>query len=369
MSVKKLGFGTMRLPKVNPDDNTSIEIRQVCDMMDLFLEKGYTYVDTAWMYHKFASECAVKWALVKRHPRDSFTLATKLHESYVEGDVTKDDIFAKQCEKCGVDFFDYYLLHAINDKNIENYEAKDCFNWLKGLKEAGKIKHAGFSFHGTAPVLDQILTKYPWIEFVQLQLNYLDWDNEKVQSGANYATCEKHGVPVVVMEPVKGGSLANLPTRDEKLMKAYNPGASIASWAIRFAATLPNVMMVLSGMSNLEQMQDNINTYDNLQPLNDEEKAIIAKIVDDLNKGGKIPCTGCAYCKEGCPMQINIPEYFKLYNGARDDVDGQKEEYDRLTLEFGKASACIECGQCEGICPQSLPIIDDLKDVAKFFEK
>jgi len=369
MSVKKLGFGTMRLPRTNPDDPTAIDMQKFCEMVDTFIAAGYTYFDTAWMYHKFASECAVKEALTTRHARNTYTLATKLHESYVKDGVTKDDIFNKQCEKCGVDFFDYYLLHAINDGNFKTYEEKDCFTWLQEKKAAGKVVHAGFSFHGTADVLDQILTKYPWVEFVQLQLNYLDWDSDRVQAGKNYEVCTRHGVPVIVMEPVKGGSLANLPAGLEKMFTDFNPQVSTASWAIRFAATLPNVMMVLSGMSNLDQMKDNIATYDSLKALNYEEKALIFKVADELRNGGTVACTACAYCKEGCPENINIPEYFKLYNSVRDDVMDQQQEYDRLTAEFGKASQCIGCGQCESICPQSLPIINYLKDVAKYFEK
>ncbi len=368
MSTKRLGFGMMRLPLTDPNDQTSIDIAQVSEMADYFIDRGFTYFDTAYPYHKFTSESAAGKALVSRRDRSEYTITTKLHSHFVTAEKTADDIFNEQLEKTGAGYFDYYLLHALMDDTYKDYEDKDLFNWLKAKKEAGLIKHACFSFHGTAGVLDELLTKYPWIDFVQLQLNYLDWDSETVQAGKNYAVCEKHGIPVVVMETIRGGSLAKLPAEAEKLMKDYNPDASIASWAVRFALGLPNVMMVLSGMSNLEQMKDNVKTYEEFKPLNDEEMEIIHKVVDIIHSSGTIPCTGCAYCKDGCPMHINIPEYFKLYNSARGDVMYQKAEYNNLTREFGKASDCIECGQCEGMCPQSLPIIKTLKDVANFFE-
>ncbi len=368
MNNKKLGFGLMRLPLTDQGDPRSIDMGALKEMVDLFIGSGYSYFDTAWMYHKHSSETAIREALTQRYPRDSYSLATKLHESYVKDGVTKDDIFYKQCEKTGVDYFDYYLIHSITDDAYESCVRKECFPWLLEKKKAGLVKHAGFSFHGTPPVLERILNDNPWVEFVQLQINYLDWDCKNIRSGECYRICESRGIPVIVMEPVKGGSLASLPARDEKLMKDYNPDASIASWAIRFVAGLPNVMMVLSGMSNPEQMKDNIATYDNLQPLNEEEKEILRKVVVNLRESGSIACTACAYCTEGCPVNINIPEYFRLYNAAREDMAGKRAEFSRLCKEFGKPSDCLECGQCENICPQGLPIMDDLKDVARFFE-
>ena len=342
-NAKKLGFGLMRLPRLNPNDEGSIDLEQTKQMVDIFLQRGFTYFDTAWMYCAFKSENAVKDVLTSRHPRESYTLATKLHAAYIHSLDDRDAIFNTQREKTGVDYFDYYLLHM------------------------------GFSFHDTAEVLDKILTEHPEMEFVQLQINYLDWDSEGVQSRKCYEVATKHGKPVIVMEPVKGGTLAKLPAAAEKLLRATNPEASIPSWAVRFAAGLPNVKMVLSGMSSTEQLLDNTGFMQDFVPLTQQEQAVIAQVVDTINASIAIPCTGCAYCTEGCPMHIAIPKYFSLYNAdlqeLKDkDFTSQGAYYDNLTLKFGKASDCIGCGQCESVCPQHLPIIENLKRVAKQFE-
>lgn len=372
-NAKKLGFGLMRLPRLDPADEGSIDLEQTKQMVDTFLQRGFTYFDTAWMYCAFKSENAVKDVLTSRHPRESYTLATKLHAAYIHSLDDRDAIFNTQREKTGVDYFDYYLLHDMGAEHYEIYKKYDCFAWIAEKKRQGLIRHMGFSFHDTAEVLDKILTEHPEMEFVQLQINYLDWDSEGVQSRKCYEVATKHGKPVIVMEPVKGGTLAKLPAAAEKLLRATNPEASIPSWAVRFAAGLPNVKMVLSGMSSTEQLLDNTGFMQDFVPLTQQEQAVIAQVVDTINASIAIPCTGCAYCTEGCPMHIAIPKYFSLYNAdlqeLKDkDFTSQGAYYDNLTLKFGKASDCIACGQCESVCPQHLPIIENLKRVAKQFE-
>ena len=372
-NAKKLGFGLMRLPRLDPNDEGSIDLEQTKQMVDTFLQRGFTYFDTAWMYCAFKSENAVKEALTSRHPRESYTLATKLHAAYLHSLDDRDAIFNTQREKTGVEYFDYYLLHDVGAEHYEIYKKYDCFAWIAEKKRQGLIKHMGFSFHDTAEVLDKILTEHPEMEFVQLQINYLDWDSEGVQSRKCYEVATKHGKPVIVMEPVKGGTLAKLPAAAEALLRQADPGASIPSWAVRFAASLPNVKMVLSGMSSTEQLLDNTGYMQDFAPLTQQEQAVIAQVVDAINASIAIPCTGCAYCTEGCPMHIAIPKYFSLYNAEiqelkEKDFTSQGTYYGNLTLKFGKASDCIACGQCESVCPQHLPIIENLKRVAKQFE-
>ncbi len=372
--MKKLGFGLMRLPQTDPNKASAVDVEQVKKMVDLFIEKGFTYFDTALMYNGFASEAVAKEALVDRYPRESFTLATKLHAGFFNSFEDRDKVFEGQLKKTGVTFFDYYLLHGIEEGMYEKYEQYDCFNWMLQKKADGLIKHAGFSFHDKPELLDEILTKYPQMEFVQLQLNYLDWESEWIQARKCYEVATKHGKPVIVMEPVKGGTLANVPPEVEKMFKDYDPNLSIPSWAIRFAASLDNVMVVLSGMSNLEQMQDNLSYMEDFKPLTEEELAMTRKAADMINSQIAIPCTACHYCTEGCPMHIAIPEYFSLYNeDMRDDLEHKGwtinfTNYDTLTKTFGKASECIGCGQCEAVCPQHLPIIENLVLVKEHFE-
>ena len=373
-NAKKLGFGLMRLPLTDPNDGASVDVELLKTMVDAFLEKGFTYFDTAWMYCGFQSECAIREALVKRHPRDSYTLADKLHAGFLKTKEDRERIFQEQLRKTGVDYFDYYLLHDVGTDHYKTYQELDCFRWLEEKKAQGLARHIGFSYHDNAELLDRVLTEHPEVEFVQLQLNYLDWDSEGVQSRKCYETAVKHGKPVIVMEPVKGGTLARVPESVEKMFREARPEMSIPSWAIRFAASLEHVMVVLSGMSNMEQLLDNTDYMADFQPLSAQEQALVKKAVDAINSTIAIPCTGCSYCTEGCPQRIAIPKYFSLYNADLQEIKEkswrpQGEYYTRLTMNFGKASDCLECGQCEQVCPQHLPIIRHFKDVAARFEK
>ena len=372
--MKKLGFGLMRLPLLDPDKADSIDIEQLKEMVDLFLAKGFTYFDTAIMYCGFASQRAIKTALVDRYPRDSFTLATKLHSGFFDSFEDRDRIFREQLEQTGAGYFDYYLLHAVGAESYPKYEQYDCFTWLAEKKAQGLVRHMGFSFHAAPQLLDEVLTKHPEMEFVQLQLNYLDWDSEWIEARKNYEVAVRHGKKVVVMEPVKGGLLANLPAEAEKLLKAARPELSISSWGIRFAASLENVMMVLSGMSTVGQMKDNLSYMEHFEPMTPEELALTRTAAEILNAQITIPCTGCSYCTEGCPQHIAIPKYFSLYNlEKRDNPEGHwsinPTFYAHLTEHFGRAGDCIGCRQCEGVCPQHLPIVDWLKQVSAYFDK
>ena len=368
-NTKKLGFGLMRLPILNGKGD-DIDIELVCKMADLFLQQGYTYFDTAYPYHNGFSERAVKKVLVERYPRESFLLADKMPIFKLNEPKDAPDTFEEQLERTGAGYFDLYLLHAMGLDRLQ--KVKDCQVWpyLLQEKERGRIRRLGFSFHDTPEALDQILTELPEAEFVQLQINYADWDDEDVQSRRCYEVAKKHGKPVIVMEPIRGGSLASENSVCAPLLKEADPKASLASWALRFAAGLPNVAMVLSGMSTLEQMEQNVNLFNRLAPLSDKEQAILTQAADMLRKAGAIPCTGCKYCVEGCPANINIPAILDLLNEyARfGSLESARRSYGFRTRGKGLASACVACGQCLDICPQHIESAVHMEKAAELFE-
>ena len=373
--MKQLGFGMMRLPLTDPKEQTQVDRAQAQVMVDAFLESGFTYVDTAYFYHGGESERVVKDILTSRYPRERYLLADKmpLANLKVKGTVEKQAaIFDEQLEKCGTAYFDRYLLHCLNAENYQIAQRLDTFSFLMKKKEEGKLRHLGFSFHDKAELLDQILTEHPETEFVQLQINYLDWEDERIQSRKCYETAVRHGKKVVVMEPVKGGRLAKLPEEAEKLLREVHPDWSPASWAIRFAASLPEVEVVLSGMSDMAQVADNTGFMADFRPLTKEETALLAKVAEILSALPAVECTACRYCVAGCPRDIPIPDYFALYNGdqmaLRQGLPVRKADYERLAASGGKASACVSCRQCEQVCPQHLKVVDHLARVAKTYE-
>ena len=359
------GFGCMRLPMAGD----KVDEEKVCRMVDAFLDAGFNYFDTAHGYIGGQSEIAVKNCLTSRYPRDRYVLADKLSHNFFEKEEDIRPYFETMLKATGVDYFDFFLMHAQGNGNYQKY--KDCraYEIAAELKAEGKIRHIGFSFHDSAEMLDTILTEQPVVEFVQLQFNYLDYEDEGVQSRKCYEVCEKHGVPVVVMEPVKGGSLVNLPADALKVMEDLQ-GGSAASYAIRFAAGFENIHMVLSGMSSIEQMNDNLSFMKDFKPLDETEQAAIKEVVRLFKAIPQIGCTGCRYCTDGCPMSINIPTLFAAQNRARQfGKDNAMWPWMRATKEGGKPSDCIGCGQCEAACPQHLPIRELLQEVAGTFEK
>lgn len=366
--AKKLGFGLMRLPEL---EDHSLDLAQTCRMVDAFLAQGFTYFDTAYVYHDGDAERIVRDAIVSRHPRESFTLATKLPSWEIKTPEDRDRVFAEQLDRTGAGYFDFYLLHAVGKSTLSLFDQFDCWNWALEKKAAGLIRHFGFSFHGTPEMLDELLTKHPGAEFVQLQINYLDWENPAVQSRRCYEVATAHGVPVIVMEPVKGGMLASMEDSAASLLKAADPNASLASWAVRYAASLPNVMVVLSGMSTPEQVADNLATMSDLVPLGESELALLDRVRKTLAASVTVACTACRYCVSGCPQDIPITDLIQTLNHVR--LYGQsfrfRREYEAVIEGHNPPSACVSCGQCADICPQHLPVPELMKELADVFKQ
>lgn len=354
--TKNFGFGMMRLPMCGD----AVDTDAVCRMVDAFLDAGFCYFDTAHPYLGGLSEDAIRTCLSSRYPRERFLLADKLSGNCFETQEQIRPLFEKQLEKCGVTYFDFYLMHAMNAERHERYGVLHAYDIAQELKAEGKIRHVGLSFHDSAEVLDRILTDRPELEFVQLQLNYVDWDDPYVQSRACAEVACRHGKPIIVMEPVKGGSLVDLPEAANALIPGSNAG-----FAIRFAASCPGVFMVLSGMSDQAQMEDNLSVMTDFRPLSDAEYETVERVRTLYQAQHRIPCTACRYCTDGCPAGIPIPDLFACMNDKRTEKEGAQERYDASCV---KADACVECGQCERSCPQHLHIRDLLKEVARTFE-
>ena len=362
--IKKLGFGLMRLPQTDG----VIDIEQTKQMVDMYIKAGFTYFDTAWAYA--GSEDAIRQALVERYPRESFQLATK-NAAWINCKTKEEAVsqFETSLKQTGAGYFDFYLLHNLGESRTKYFDDFELWEFVQEKKKEGLIKHVGFSFHSTPEELDEILTNHPEMEFVQLQINYADWDNPAIQSRGCYEVARKHGKPVIIMEPVKGGMLANPPENVVKILKEAEADSSIASWAIRFAANLEGVITVLSGMSNIEQMQDNLSYMKDFKGLSDKQTDTLYKAQEELNKIPLIPCTTCNYCAKVCPKDIGISGSFvaENYLTLYQDKAAALHQENWLVGGHGKkqANECIECGACEKVCPQHIEIRKELKKVSK----
>lgn len=367
LNIPKLGFGLMRLPSIDGE----VDIEQFKRMVDIFMENGFTYFDTAYGYGNGKSEAAAKIALIDRYPREKFQFATKLPawSGVTTADEAKE-MFWTSLRRTGAGYFDFYLLHNLGDGREECFERFKIWDFAAELKEKGLIKHVGFSFHDRAELLDRLLTEHPESEFVQLQINYADWEDVYVQSRQCLEVARAHGKNVIVMEPVKGGLLARLPEKAAAILREADPEASQASWAVRFAASQDNIITVLSGMSNIEQMENNVSFMRDFKPLTPAEYEVLERVTEILNEKRGIPCTDCRYCAKECPTGIKIPRIFEAVNRCTiyDNVPAARNSYMWETKVGGKPEECLECGACERVCPQHIAIREELKKAVELFK-
>ena len=372
--MSKLGMGLMRLPLMDENDQTSIDYEEVNKMVDAYMDAGFDYFDTAFVYHEGVGEAAFRKCVVERYPRESFKIATKLPLFVITEESQLEPIFAQQLENCGVDYFDYYMLHNVSGFTENAWKNVDLYSFIQKKKEEGYIKHIGISTHGNAEFLEEILFEHPELEFVLLQINYLDWEDEGIESRKCLEVARKYNKQVMIMEPYKGGFLADVPEEAEKIMKEYNPNRSVVSWAMRFVANLEDVEVVLTGASNLEQLESNIQEFNDADPLNDEEMEIISQVSEIINSNITVDCTKCRYCVDTCPEDIDIAKIFDLYNKHKLLEMDEWTPFGNAYLNYSKldgvgiASDCIECENCIEECPQQINIPEVLKDVAKTFE-
>ena len=367
-ATPKLGFGCMRLPLLDPADQQSIDLEQFKQMVDVFMEGGGTYFDTAFVYHEGASERALKEALVKRYPRDAFTVATKCLAWAIDSKEEAQSNLATSLERMGLDYVDFYLLHNVGGARTAKFDEYGMWDFVKQKKEEGLVRHWGFSMHDGPEALDALLDAHPDADFVQLQANYLDWDDPVVQARRCMEVAQRHGVPVVIMEPARGGRLAELPERVAAPLKAAAPDAGLASWAYRFCFNLPNVVTVLSGMSTLDQARENVATFQANRPFAEDEQHALDEAVDVLRSLASVPCTNCRYCVKDCPQGVSIPEIMGLLNL---ELMTENNEFVKGLYQWqapGRASTCIGCGACEAMCPQSIDIIHQLEVAKEHFE-
>ena len=371
--MKNMGFGMMRLPLTDKDDFKSVDQEQVNKMVDTFMEAGFNYFDTAYPYHDGVSEVAFRKAVVERYPRDSFVVADKLPLFLITKYEELEPIFTEQLERTGLEYFDYYLLHNVSGFSEAGFVGVNSFEFALKKKEEGKIKHLGFSTHANAEYIENIIKQHPELEFIQLQINYLDWENEGVESRKCYEVAKKYDLPIIIMEPLKGGFLVDVPDEAAKMMEDFN-GEKPMSWALRYVASLDGVFMVLSGASTIEQMEENIKIMDDFKSITSEEKEIISDVVDIINSQITVSCTKCNYCVNSCPQHINIPKLFDLYNNQKIEnnvgftaVGNAYVNYSKIEGN-GLASDCISCGLCVKECPQHINIPEVMKDVKKEFE-
>ena len=366
--MKTLGFGMLRLKQTETRDwGSAIDLETFANLADQYLNSGYNYFDTAFTYQDGLNEQAFREVVAKRYPRDAYMIADKIPVYMLDQPSQLVSVFSKMLENCGVSWFDYLLLHAMSIPAYELSKRSNAFAFLQKQKKEGRAKKVGFSFHGTADALDLILTEHPEVDFVQIQINYLDWEDVTIQSKGCYEVCEKHGKPVIVMEPIKGGSLVDIPDEAMALLKKADPDQSAASWALRFAASHENVKIVLSGMKCEEDLRDNLKTFRDLKPITKEEYAVLQKAADIIHAQTAINCTGCRYCIPGCPKQIVISDYFSIYNTYKRSglacVTDIWNYYNNLAKIHGGPTDCIKCGKCEERCPQHLPIRELLQTV------